>query len=95
MLQDIIEVQPTEDYRLRLHFEDGVEGEVDITDMIRFEGMFAPLNDRHEFLKGRVHPEWGTICWPNGADLAPDVLYAKVTGKEISVFPHQSSGEST
>jgi Protein of unknown function (DUF2442) len=94
MLKDIIEVQPTQDYRLRLRFEDGVEGEVDIAEMIQFEGVFAPLKDRHEFLKVRVNPEWGTICWPNGADLDPNVLYAKVAGKEISVVPQQPSGES-
>jgi hypothetical protein len=57
VFKDIIEGQPTEDYRFRLRFEDGVEGEVDIADMIRFEGIFAPLKDRHEFLKVRVHPE--------------------------------------
>ena len=85
MLKDIIEVQPTQDYRLRLRFEDGEEGEVDIAAMIRFEGIFAPLKDLAEFLKVRVDPELGTICWPNGADLDPDVLYAKVTGEEISL----------
>jgi Protein of unknown function (DUF2442) len=94
VFKDIIEVQPTEGYRLRLRFEDGVEGEVDIAEMIRFEGMFAPLNDRQEFLKVCVHPEWGTIGWPNGAGLDPDVLDAKVTGKESSVFPQQGSGDS-
>ena len=85
MLKDIIEVQPTQNYRLRLRFEDGKEGEVDIAAMIRFEGIFAPLNDPAEFRKVQVDPELGTICWPNGADLDPDVLYAKVTGKEISL----------
>lgn len=85
MLKDIVEVQPMQDYRIRLRFEDGVEGEVDIAEMVRFEGVFAPLRDRTEFLKVRVDPELGTICWPNGADLDPDVLYAKVTGEEISV----------
>ncbi len=85
MLKDIVEVQPTRDYRLRLRFEDGREGEVDIADMIQFEGIFAPLKDHAEFLKVYVDPELGTICWPNGADLDPDVLYANVTGEEISI----------
>jgi hypothetical protein len=85
MLKDIIEVQPIQKYRLRLRFEDGTEGEVDIAAMIRFEGVFAPLKDPVEFRKVQVDPELGTICWPNGADLDPDVLYAKVTGKEISL----------
>lgn len=85
MLQDIVEVQPVGDYRLRLRFEDGVEGEVDVAALVRFEGVFAPLKDRGEFLKVAVNPELGTICWPGGADLDPDVLYAKVTGQEIAI----------
>ncbi len=85
MLKDIVEVEPTRDYRLRLRFEDGKEGEVDVAGMIQFEGIFAPLKDHAEFLKVTVDPESGTICWPNGADLDPDVLYAKVAGEEMSV----------
>ena len=93
MLKDIVEVQPTTDYRLRLRFEDGREGEVDVAGMIQFEGIFAPLKDRAEFLKVYVNPELGTICWPNGADLDPDVLYAKVTGEEISISQPLESRE--
>ena len=85
MLKDIVEVQPTQDYGLRLRFEDGAEGEVDVAVLIQFEGIFAPLKDRNEFLKVFVDPELGTVCWPNGADLDPDVLYAKVTGEDITV----------
>ena len=91
MLKDIIEVRPTGDYRLRLRFEDGVEGEVDVAELVRFEGVFAPLKDRAEFVKVIVNPDLGTICWPSGADLDPDVLYAKVTGEEISVLAEQDS----
>ncbi len=86
MLKDIIDVQPTTEYRLRLTFEDGIEGEVDVAELVEFVGVFAPLKDRQEFLKVRVNPELGTICWPNGADLDPDVLYAKVSGTEISAL---------
>ncbi len=91
MLKDIVEVRPTGQYRLHLRFEDGVEGEVDIAELIRSEGVFAPLKDRQEFLKVCVNPELGTICWPNGADLDPDVLYAKVTGEAITVPEVQDS----
>ena len=93
MLKDIVEVQPTTDYRLRLRFEDGREGEVDVAGMIQFEGIFAPLKDHAEFLKVYVDPELGTICWPNGADLDPDVVYAKVTGEEISISQPLESRE--
>jgi hypothetical protein len=86
MLKDIVEVRPIEGYRLLLRFEDGVEGVVDVATMVRFDGVFAPLRNREEFLKVSVNPEIGTICWPNGADLDPDVLYACVTGEAIPQF---------
>jgi hypothetical protein len=84
MLKDIVEVRAVGEYRLHLRFEDGVEGEVDISRRIRFEGVFAPLRDHDVFAQVRVHPELGTIFWPNGADLDPDVLYAEVTGEPVS-----------
>ena len=86
MLKDIVEVWPLDDYRLRLRFEDGVEGIVDVAKMIRIEGVFASLRDRAKFLEVRVHREIGTICWPIGADLDPDVLYASITGEAIPQF---------
>ncbi len=83
MLKDIVEVRALGGYRVRLRFEDGVEGELDLGKMIRFKGVFAGLADEREFAKVRVDPELGTIVWPSGADLDPDVLYAEVTGKPI------------
>jgi len=86
MLKDIVEVQPLDGYRLRLRFEDGVVGEVDLEKMIQFEGIFAPLKDRATFVQVRVNPDVGTIVWPNGADLDPLVLYSQVTGAPIARF---------
>src|SRR5438132_3381669 len=80
MLQDIVEAIPLEGYRLKLRFEDGVTGVVDISQCVKFTGVFGPLRDHAEFAAVRVDPELGTVCWPCGADLDPDVLYALVTG---------------
>ena len=85
MMKDIVEVRPLGGDRLYVRFEDGVQGEVRVGELIRFEGVFAPLQDPARFAEVRVNPELGTVCWPNGADLDPDVLYAKVSGKPISV----------
>jgi hypothetical protein len=85
MLVDIVEARPLGGYRVHLRFEDGVEADVDLGDLIRFEGVFAPLRDPARFAELRVHAELGTICWPGGADLDPDVLYARATGKPIDV----------
>ncbi len=91
MLKDIIQVWPLDNYRLGLRFEDGTEGVVDVAHMIRFEGVFAPLRDRAKFLEVRVNREVGTICWPDGADLDPDVLYAHITGEAIPQFEVKST----
>ena len=83
MLKDIVAVSSLGDYRLRLRFEDGVEGVVDLAPHISFRGVFEPLRDPTYFAQVRVDPELGTVTWPNGADLDPDVLYARVTGNPI------------
>lgn len=64
-------------HRLRLTFADGLVGDVDLAD--RFTGtlgpMFEPLRDVGYFAQVAVDEELGTVVWPNGADLAPDVLH--------------------
>lgn len=85
MLKDIVEAHHLEGHRIHVRFEDGVEGEVDLSGLVSFKGIFAPLRDPEEVGKVRVDPDLGTVCWPNGADLDPDVLYAHVTGQEIDL----------
>jgi len=64
-------------HRLRLTFADGTVGDVDLTD--KFEAplgpVFEPLRDVEYFAQVSVDTEIGTVVWPNGADLAPDVLH--------------------
>jgi hypothetical protein len=83
MLKDISAVEPLGDYRLRIRFEDGVEGVVDLAGTLGFQGVFEPLRDAAYFRQVRVDPELGTIVWPNGADLDPDVLYSQISGIPI------------
>ena len=58
--------------------------------MIRFEGVFAPLADRAAFEQVSLHPELKVVYWPNGADLDPDVLYARVAGTGVPSFKKRS-----
>jgi hypothetical protein len=60
------------DHRLRLVFEDGVEGEFDMSGW-EWTGVFAPLADPEYFAKVELD-ELGGLEWPNGASVAPETL---------------------
>lgn len=62
--------------RLALTFTDGSTGIADVAGWIGGRGgVFAPLQDATYFAQVRVDAEAGTVVWPNGADLDPDMLY--------------------
>lgn len=63
-----------EGYKLRLTFDDGKCGVIDLSDQLWGE-VFEPLKDTEEFKKFRVDNELSTIVWLTGADLAPEFLY--------------------
>jgi hypothetical protein len=62
-------------YMLRLSFNDGRTGTVDLRDVICDDprGIFAPLRDLDRFRQFKV--EFDTVCWPENLDLAPEYLY--------------------
>ena len=69
-----------------LRFEDGASGTVDVAELIPFDGVFEALKEAEFFAQVAVDREMGSIYWPNGADLDPDVLYARVTGNPAPYF---------
>jgi len=76
-MPDVIEVRYVRDYTVWIKFEDGVQGDVDISRS--FKGpVFEALHDHEYFKQVRVNPDLGTIVWPNGADVAPETLYERV-----------------
>jgi hypothetical protein len=80
----IAHVRVLDGYRLRLTFDDGVEGEVDLeARIVGRGGVFKALEDPAFFGRVAVHPELGTIVWPNDVDFCPDVLRHWVTGEPL------------
>lgn len=61
-------------YRIKVTFEDGAEGILDLESELWGE-VFEPLKDLARFQAFRVDPELKTIVWDTGADLAPEYLY--------------------
>ena len=85
-LIDVTAVQPLDKHQLALTFADGLQAVVDMDRVItHYSGIFAALMDDDYFRQVQVNPELGTIVWPNGADVCPDVLYSFASGKPIIV----------
>lgn len=76
-LVDVVEVRYVRDYKVWVKFADGTSGEVDLSGSLRGP-VFEPLLNPEYFRQVRVDPEIGTIAWPNGADIAPETLYARI-----------------
>jgi uncharacterized protein DUF2442 len=66
-------VEPLERYVLRLSFSDGSSSDIDLEREL-WGPVFEPLRDPDLFRQVTVDDELGTIVWPNGADMDPDVL---------------------
>ena len=85
MYPRVSRVRPLQDYELELGFSDGTVATLDLRERIAGRGgVFEPLQNIDFFAQVCVDPDAGTLVWPNGVDLCPDVLYAEATGKDIA-----------
>jgi hypothetical protein len=62
------------DYTLRLTFDDQTEQMIDFEPILTGP-IFGPLKDKKLFDQVMLEPNFGTLEWPNGADISPTVLH--------------------
>jgi len=74
MYWDLISAEYLSGYKLKVKFQDGKEGVLDLSNKLRGE-VFQGLLQESEFSKFYIHPELKLLTWPNGADLAPEFVY--------------------
>lgn len=86
----VVAVEPLGGHRLRLRFDDGVEGELDFKAFFEFVGVFKSHRDPAFF--ARVTTDGVTLCWPDGTDLDPVVLYSRITGRKPLDVLRESDG---
>jgi len=82
----VVAVEPRGGLSVHLRFSDGSERDVDLTPYL-VGPVFEPLRDPARFAEVTVDPELGTIVWPNGADVCPDVLYHGRTPASLEESP--------
>jgi hypothetical protein len=69
-------VQPLDDYRLEILFENGERRVFDAKPYL-YRGIFIRLQDHALFAAARVVA--GSVEWPGGVDLSYDTLYLEST----------------
>ena len=69
-------------HSLSLQFNDGSRGEVGLYAELTGT-IFEALLDPDQFKQAYVDPELRTVCWPNGADFAPEFLRSLVSEKQV------------
>jgi hypothetical protein len=85
-------VEALDGFRVRLSLTDGAVRELDLRPYLNGP-VFEPVRTDPAFFRSvRVDPELGTIVWPNGADIDPDVL---ILGRTPAALETSSTGSRT
>jgi len=77
MNYDVIDARYVSGFVVWLKFRDGTAGEIDLASELTGP-VFEPLSDLRLFRQFQIHPEFHTLVWPNGADLAPEFLHDNI-----------------
>lgn len=72
----VIKARYLGDFQVALNFSDGKEGTFDGRTLLQQSGsLLEPL--RSEIYFQRLFIDAGALCWPNGLELSPAMLYEK------------------
>jgi hypothetical protein len=83
LIPHIIEAEYFKEYKIKIKFDDGAIKIADLESYTRRGGIFSALKDMKYFRNYYI--DLNTLCWPNGADIAPEHLY------EIGLDVHEKS----
>jgi len=74
----ITKVEALPGFRLRVRFNDGSEGTVEMAELVNSKaaGVFAALRDENTFRQARI--VLGAVTWPGDLDLAPDTMHRAI-----------------
>ncbi len=81
-MNDVIKIEYKGGFVYHVVFDDGKSGDMDFSEYVGRGPVFEALRDAAFFKKATI--EGGTISWPNGADIAPETLYEKITHQQVA-----------
>jgi hypothetical protein len=79
----IVACEPKPNYRVWIQFDDGLEGEVDLSHLVG-KGVFEAWESVDFFNQVQVDPESETLTWGDEIDLDPYVLREKLENSKQS-----------
>ena len=87
----LVDVKALNDHVIRVKFEDGVEGEVDLSGFIARGGLFKEWENR-TFFDSVLISDDNTVKWGDSDfhELCGDSLYMKVTGISIEEYSRRA-----
>ncbi len=85
MILRVVKAKVCGPFSLDLTFNDGIRKCVNLKSLLRGP-IFQPLKKAAYFKTVKLDRTCGTVCWPNGADFAPEALHSlkptRVLGKK-------------
>lgn len=73
MIPHVINAEYVNDYIVKIKFDDGSVKMADLSSYAKRGGVFSNFSNKEFFKKFFI--DLNTLCWPNGADIAPERLY--------------------
>jgi hypothetical protein len=73
-LYRVVSFQIVDRYTIHVEFDDGLKRTINLEPILHGP-IFRPLRDPTLFDQVSLNMDFGALEWPNGADIAPNVLY--------------------
>ncbi len=83
MFHDVVNAIYKGDYKIEIEFDDGKKGVMDFSKYLSRGGVFDRFRNIEFFRSFEINRELGIITWQNEIDIAPETLYAEVTGSPL------------
>ena len=85
----ITEVEYLSDYKLHVKFEDGVEGDIKLDDLVG-KGIFRHLQNKELFSK--AYSTGYAISWSEELEIDAYAIYFEITGKKMEdILPSRNT----
>lgn len=85
----IIECTAKPDFTLQLKLNDGRKGLINIEHLLKGK-IYEPVRDSRYFVLAEID-DFGSICWPNGADIAIETLVELLPAESKSLVGNKNA----